>query len=143
MQGIEIPARYQRAGRSPESLEKDFAESRESDGSREKVMNPVSNRAKSPHRNGTEILVVHYQGKQMRATVTQDFDGVGWDDASTAEGCEVQINMIVSRSVVAKEVKEMLDDSKHGNNMLFICRTFNIKRDVMTALGFVAGAMTA
>ena len=106
-------------------------------------MKPVSNRAKSPHRNGTEILVVHYQGKQMRATVTQDFDGVGWDDASTAEGCEVQINMIVSGSVVAKEVKEMLDDSKHGNNMLVICRAFNIQRDVMTALGFVAGAMTA
>jgi len=106
-------------------------------------MKPVSSRAKSPHRNGTEVLVVDYQGKQMRATVTQDHGGAGWDDASTVEGCDVQINLIVSRSVVAKEVKEMLDDSKHGNNMLFICRTFNIKRDVMTALGFAPGAMTA
>ncbi|WP_422419119.1 hypothetical protein [Pseudomonas sp. GZD-222] len=65
------------------------------------------------------------------------------DNSKIPEGAEFQINMILDRAVVSKEVREMLDEAKNGNHMLFMCRTFNIRKDVLTALGFVEGAITA
>lgn len=65
------------------------------------------------------------------------------DNSKLPDGAEIQINMILDRAVVAKEVREMLDEAKSGNQMLFMCRTFNIRKDVLSALGFVEGAITA
>lgn len=106
-------------------------------------MNPVSNREKPRNSKGNEVLKVEYLGKTMRANVILGSSEGDMDDSKIPEGAELQINMILDRAVVAKEVREMLDEAKSGNHMLFMCRTFNIRKDVLSALGFVEGALTA
>lgn len=106
-------------------------------------MNPVSRREKARDAKGNELLKVEYLGKLMRANVILGSNESDMDNSKVPEGAEVQINMILDRTVVAQEVREMLDEAKDGNQMLFMCRTFNIRKDVLTALGFVEGALTA
>ncbi|MCP8350646.1 hypothetical protein DN387_20645 [Pseudomonas sp. FBF18] len=106
-------------------------------------MNPVSSREKPRNAKGNEVLRVEYLGKTMRANVILGSNEGDMDNSKIPEGAEFQINMILDRSVVSKEVREMLDEAKNGNHMLFMCRTFNIRKDVLTALGFVDGAITA
>ncbi|WP_210015022.1 hypothetical protein [Pseudomonas palmensis] len=106
-------------------------------------MNPVSCREKPRNAKGNEVLRVEYLGKTMRANVILGSNEGDMDNSKIPEGSEFQINMILDRSVVSKEVREMLDEAKNGNHMLFMCRTFNIRKDVLTALGFVEGAITA
>lgn len=106
-------------------------------------MNPVSRRERSRNAKGNEILIVEYLGKTMRACVMLGAKQEDMDNSKIPEGAELQINLILDRAVVVKEVREMLDDAKSGNHMLFMCRTFNIRKDVLSALGFVEGALTA
>ena len=106
-------------------------------------MNPVSSREKPRNAKGNEVLKVEYLGKIMRANVILGSSQGDMDNSTAPEGAEFQINMILDRDVVAKEVREMLDEAKSGNHMLFMCRTFNIRKDVLTALGFVEGALSA
>lgn len=106
-------------------------------------MNPVSSREKPRNSKGNEVLKVEYLGKTMKANVILGASQADMDNSTAPEGAEFQINMILERGVVAQEVREMLDEAKSGNQMLFMCRTFNIRKDVLTALGFVEGALTA
>ncbi|WP_110947372.1 hypothetical protein [Pseudomonas bohemica] len=106
-------------------------------------MNPTSQRLKSPDAKGNEVLKVEYLGKTMRACVILGTHERDMDNSKIPEGAELQINLIVDRRVVGEEVREMLDEAKNGNHMLFMCRTFNIRKDVLSALGFTAGALTA
>lgn len=106
-------------------------------------MNPVSRREKARDAKGNEVLKVEYLGKVMRANVILGSRESDMDNSKAPEGAEIQINMILDRAVVAQEVREMLDEAKSGNQMLFMCRTFNIRKDVLSALGFVEGAITA
>lgn len=106
-------------------------------------MNPVCSREKPRNAKGNEVLKVEYLGKTMRANVILGSNEGDMDNSKIPEGAEFQINMILDRAVVSKEVREMLDEAKNGNHMLFMCRTFNIRKDVLTALGFVEGAITA
>ncbi|XAZ48313.1 hypothetical protein AAHB44_17595 [Pseudomonas simiae] len=106
-------------------------------------MNPVSRREKARDAKGNEVLKVEYLGKVMRANVILGSSESDMDNSKAPEGAEIQINMILDRAVVAQEVREMLDEAKNGNQMLFMCRTFNIRKDVLSALGFVEGAITA
>lgn len=106
-------------------------------------MNPVSRREKARDAKSNEVLKVEYLGKTMRANVILGSSEGDMDDSKIPEGAELQINIILDRAVVAKEVREMLDEAKSGNQMLFMCRTFNIRKDVLSALGFVEGALTA
>ncbi|NNA32734.1 hypothetical protein CJF40_09065 [Pseudomonas lundensis] len=106
-------------------------------------MNPVSHREKARDAKGNEVLKVEYLGKTMRANVMLGSNQNEMDNSKLPDGAEIQINMILDRAVVAKEVREMLDEAKSGNQMLFMCRTFNIRKDVLSALGFVEGAITA
>ncbi|WP_248731773.1 hypothetical protein [Pseudomonas sp. MWU13-2517] len=106
-------------------------------------MNPVSRREKARDAKGNEVLKVEYLGKVMRANVILGSNQAEIDNSKIPEGAEMQLNMILDRAVVAKEVREMLDEAKNGNHMLFMCRTFNIRKDVLSALGFVEGALTA
>lgn len=106
-------------------------------------MNPVSSREKPRNSKGNEVLKVEYLGKTMRANVILGSNQSDMDNSKIPEGAEFQINMILDRAVVAKEVREMLDEAKNGNHMLFMCRSFNIRKDVLIALGFSEGAITA
>ncbi|MGN8276757.1 hypothetical protein [Pseudomonas sp. SMN5] len=106
-------------------------------------MSPVSHREKPRNVKGNETLKVEYMGKTMRAFVMLGAKQEDMDNTRIPDGAEMQINMIVDRGAVSKEVREMLDEAKSGNHMLFMCRTFNIRKDVLSALGFVEGALSA
>lgn len=106
-------------------------------------MNPISHRQKPVSAKGNEVLKVEYLGKTMTACVMLGSKEEEMDDSQAPEGAAIQINLIVDRAVVAKEVREMLDEAESGNLMLFMCRTFNIRKDVLSALGFIEGALTA
>lgn len=106
-------------------------------------MNPVSHRDKPRNAKGNEVLKVEYLGKTMRADIILGSKEEDIDNSRLPDGAEMQINMILDRAVVAKEVREMLGEAKSGNHMLFMCRTFNIRKDVLSALGFTEGALTA
>lgn len=105
-------------------------------------MNPVSRRAKPAHPNGNEVLIAEYLGKTFRVSITQgQEDGV--DDEPVPDGCDIHMNLIEHRSIAAKEVRKMLDKAKSGDSLLFICRSLNIQKHVLTALGLTESTMTA
>ncbi|MDP9528488.1 hypothetical protein [Pseudomonas protegens] len=106
-------------------------------------MSPISVREKPRNLKGNEVLKVTYLGKTMSACVMLGSRQEDMDNTPFPDGIEVQVNMILDRSVVAKEVREMLDEAEDGNHMLFMCRTFNIRKDVLSALGFTEGSITA
>ncbi len=106
-------------------------------------MNPVSHREKPRDAKGNEVLIVQYLGKKMRACVMLGAREQDMDSTRIPEGAALNMNLIIDRAVVGKEVREMLDDADDGDHMLFMCRTFNIRKDVLAALGFVEGAITA
>ena len=80
-------------------------------------MNPVSSREKPRNAKGNEVLKVEYLGKTMRANVILGAKEGDMDDSKAPEGAEFQINMILDRAVVEKEVREMLDEAKDGNQI--------------------------
>lgn len=106
-------------------------------------MNPISHREKPRDAKGNELLKVEYLGKTMKAFVMLGAREQDMDDTRIPEGAALNMNLIIDRAVVDKEVREMIDEAEDGDHMLLMCRTFNIRKDVLSALGFVEGAITA
>ena len=105
-------------------------------------MNPVSRRAKPTHLNGNEVLIAEYLGKTFRVSITQGQED-GIDDTPVPEGCDIRMNLITHKSVAAKEVRKMLGEAKSGDSLLFICRSQNVKKHVLAALGLTESMLTA
>lgn len=106
-------------------------------------MSAFSQRAKPKDFKGNEVLRVEYLGKVMRACIILGANERDMDDAQIPEGSAIHMNFIVDRSVVIREVREILSDAKDGDHILLMCRTFNIRKDVLAALGFAEGSLTA
>lgn len=105
-------------------------------------MKAVSQRAKPIDLKGNEVLKVEYLGKVMRACVILGVNEQDMDDARIPPGSTFHMNLISERSVASNEVQEMLDEAADGDHMLFMCRTHNIRKDVLVALGFAEGSIT-
>lgn len=107
------------------------------------AVSPTSERLKPKDPRGNEVLSVQYQGKSIRACVMLGVAERDMDDTPIPSGATLNLNLITDRSIVGKEIQEMIDEASDGDHLLIMCRTFNIRKDVLVALGFAEGAITA
>lgn len=105
-------------------------------------MSVTSKRLKPAHKNGTEVIEISADGKVIRATVTTNTHGVGWDDENISGG-NLYICMIVYPHSVASEIMEMRANASDGGHALIMCATPKVKSLVMSALGFQHDVLSA